>query len=104
MIKDIIGMVFIVIGILFVVTAVFGIYRFKYVLNRMHAAAICDTLGVFCVLVGCMIFWGLSFATLKCLLILIFLWLAGPVSSHLIMRLELTTNETMREELEEESK
>jgi len=33
-------------GIVVLFTAVAGIYKFNYVLNRMHAAAIGDTLGL----------------------------------------------------------
>lgn len=102
--QNILGTLFMAVGLIFVIIAMFGVYRFKYVLNRMHAAAICDTLGMLFCMVGVMICFGLSFATLKCLLVLVFFWLASPVSSHLISRLELTTNEEMRKKLEGEEK
>ena len=37
---------FIVSGLVFELISVIGVYRFKYVLNRMHAAAMGDTLGI----------------------------------------------------------
>ena len=40
------------------------------------------------------------FFILKLLLVIVFLWLASPVASHLISRLEVTTNETLEEECE----
>ena len=46
-------------------------FKFKYVLNRMHVAAKCDSLGAFLILVGCMILGGFSFMTLKLLLVLL---------------------------------
>ena len=61
----------------------------------MHAAAMGDTLGISFSLVGLMIFSGLNFTTLKMMLIVIFLWLASPVSSHLLARLEVVTNEKL---------
>ncbi len=70
-----------------------GVFRFKYVLNRMHAAAMGDTLGIGFSLVGLILLNGLNFTSLKLLLVIIFLWFASPVSSHLIARLEVTTNE-----------
>ena len=73
----------------------FGVFKFNYVLNRMHAAAMGDTLGISFSLVGLMIFSGLNFTTLKMMLIVIFLWLASPVSSHLLARLEVVTNEKL---------
>jgi len=38
---------------------------------------------------------GISFTTLKLALVAAFLWLASPVSSHLISRMEVTTNEEL---------
>ncbi len=73
----------------------YGVFHLKYVLNRMHAAAMGDTLGISFSLVGLMIFSGLNFTTLKMMLIVIFLWLASPVSSHLLARLEVVTNEKL---------
>lgn len=70
-----------------------GVFRFRYVLNRMHAAAMGDTLGIGFSLVGLMLMSGWNFTTLKLLLVIVFLWFSSPVSSHLIARLEVTTNE-----------
>lgn len=75
----------------------YGVFHFKYVLNRMHAAAMGDTLGISFSLVGLMIFSGWNFTTLKMALIVVFLWLASPVSSHLLAKLEVTTNERILE-------
>lgn len=74
-----------------------GVFKFKYVLNRMHAAAMGDTLGIGISLIGLMILSGFNFTTLKMGLIICFLWLASPVSSHLIARLETTIEENMEE-------
>ena len=70
-----------------------GVFRFKYVLNRMHAAAMGDTLGIGCCLLGLIVMKGFSFTSLKLLLVIIFLWFSSPVSSHLIARLEVATDE-----------
>lgn len=70
-----------------------GVFRFKYVLNRMQAAAIGDTLGIGFCLLGLIVMSGLNFTSLKLFLVIIFLWFSSPVSSHLIARLEVTTNE-----------
>lgn len=75
----------------------YGVFHLDYALNRMHAAAMGDTLGISFSLVGLMIFSGLNFTTLKMGLIVVFLWFASPVSSHLIARLEATTNEKIGE-------
>lgn len=92
-------------------TEIYGVFHFRYVLNRMHAAAMGDTLGISFSLIGLMIFSGLNFTTLKMALIVVLLWIASPVSSHLLAKVEFTTNESLEkhcklyprlEELEEE--
>lgn len=88
-----VGTLFLLIGMSIFFAEIFGVFRYKYVLDRMHAAAMGDTLGISFSLLGLMIFSGLNFTTLKMALVIVFLWCASPVSSHLIARLEVTTNE-----------
>ena len=82
------------------VLQIFGVYKFKYVLNRMHAAAMGDTLGIGVSLTGLILLSGWNFTSLKMALVIVFLWLASPVSSHLISRLEVVTNEHLDAECE----
>ena len=91
--RFIIGTIVLIIGLLTFALEVFGSYRYEFVLNRMHAAALGDTLGIGISLTGLIIFSGLNFTSLKMLLVIVFLWFASPVSSHLIARLEVTTDE-----------
>ena len=77
---------------------IFGVFKFQYVLNRMHAAAMGDTLGIGVSMTGLILLSGLNYTSLKMALIIVFLWLASPVSSHLISRLEVVTNEHLAEE------
>ena len=86
-IQFIVGAALILAGLVIFALSVIGVYRFKYVLNRMHAAAMGDTLGLLLVLAGLIVFSGLKFLSLKLLLIIVMLWLTSPVSSHLIARL-----------------
>ena len=67
---------FMLVGLFVCCVGVYGVFKLKYAANRMHAAALNDTLGV-------------SF----CLVVVVFLWLASPVASHLLCRLEVETNE-----------
>ena len=85
-------------GLLLTGVAVFliemvGVFRFRYVLNRMHAAATGDTLGIGICLLGLIVMNGLNFTSLKLFLVIIFLWFSSPTSSHLIAKLEVSTNE-----------
>ncbi len=94
------GVGLLLIGMGIFILQIFGVFKFKYVLNRMHAAAMGDTLGIGVSLTGLMILTGLNFTSLKMALIIVFLWLASPVSSHLISRLEVVTNEQLAENCE----
>lgn len=94
-IRLILGAALLISGLIIFLVELFGVFRMNYVLNRMHAAAMGDTLGISFSLVGLMIFSGLNFTTLKMMLIVIFLWFASPVSSHLLARLEVMTNENL---------
>lgn len=96
-IRFLIGSLFILTGVVIFFTELFGVFHFKYVLNRMHAAAMGDTLGISACLIGLMIFSGLNFTTLKLFLIIVFLWFASPVSSHVLAKLEAATNEKLTE-------
>lgn len=87
------GAVFLLIGLGIFVIEMVGVFRFRYVLDRMHAAAMGDTLGIGCCLLGLIIMCGWNFTSLKLLLVILFLWLSSPTSSHLIARLEVTTDE-----------
>lgn len=87
------GGLLLLIGLVIFLIQMIGVFRFKYVLNRMHAAAMGDTLGIGCCLLGLIVMKGFSFTSLKLLLVIIFLWFSSPVSSHLIARLEVATDE-----------
>lgn len=105
-IQFVVGVSFLFAGVAIFCVEIWGVFKFRYVMNRMHAAATGDTLGIGASLLGIMILNGFNFTSLKMGLVIIFLWLASPVSSHLIARLEATTNEHLKEfcELPEEEK
>ena len=91
MIKSIIAVILISIGLFAVCVGTLGLFRFKCILNRMHAAAMVDTLGVLGVVLGLLLLCSSAVVCLKLVLILIFLWLTSPIASHLIAKMELLT-------------
>lgn len=100
MIRFIIGFICILVSLVIFGIQLYGVFKFRYVLNRMHAAAMGDTLGISAALIGLMIMYGLSFTTLKLALIALFLWCASPVASHLIAALQIETEEDIDKHLE----
>ena len=82
------------------VISVAGVFKFKFILNRMHAAAICDSFALLLAMIGVAIAYGFSFVMIKLILIVLLVWIASPVSGHLIARLEVTTDKHIAEECE----
>ena len=79
-------------------TSVAGIFRFRYSLNRVHAAGLGDTAGVLFVLLAVMIRFGEPVTVLKLLCVIALLWATTPVSAHMIARLESETSRRMEKE------
>ena len=77
--------------------AVFGVYKFKFVMNRMHAAALGDTCGLLFMILGLICIGGFTFTSLKLLGVLVLFWLTSPVSGHLLSNM---VKSTMNSDLE----
>ena len=84
-------------GLFMFITAAIGVNRFRRALNRIHAAALGDTLGILFMILGLVIWNGFGFDSLKLLLVVLFFWIASPVAGHMISRLEVTTDEDLGE-------
>ena len=87
-------------GLFLMITGVIGQFRLKYVLNRMHAASMGDSLGLLLIIAGLCISAPDVWVVCKFLLTAGFLWITSPTGSHLIARLELTLNEHPEHEME----
>lgn len=83
-------------GILCFVLETVGIFRFGYVLNRMHAAGIGDTAGIFLVIASLAVARGPQMDTLKLVVLVFFLWFTSPVSTHFLGQVEYYTNPVLR--------
>ena len=87
------------VGLFFEISAVIGVYRFRTALQRMHAAAMGDTLGLFFILLGLTVANGLDLTAAKFLMLVFLLWNTSPIASHLIGKLEYETNENLDREV-----
>ena len=67
-IRFILGALLVIFGLFLFAIEVFGSYKFDFVLNRMHVAAIGDTLGIGICMLGLIIFSGFNFTSVKILL------------------------------------
>lgn len=96
-IRFIAGTVFLLTGLFFIISSVVGNLRFTFALNRMHAAALGDTLGLFFFIIGLCLYNGFNGTSLKMLGIIALFWLTSPVTSHLVMLMELSNGRYLSE-------
>ncbi|MBP3654594.1 MAG: monovalent cation/H(+) antiporter subunit G [Oscillospiraceae bacterium] len=91
MIRTILAVALMCFGMFSVCVSALGLFRFQCVLNRIHAAAVTDTLGVLGLMLGLVLLCGWTVMTVKICIIIVFMWLAGPVVTHLVAKMELLT-------------
>lgn len=88
---EILSTVFIAVGIFFMTTGAIGLLRLPDFYTRLHATGKCDTLGEVLVIVGCMIFQGWSFISVKLFFLMVFIFIANPVGTHALMKAAYVT-------------
>lgn len=84
--SNIIGFIFIVIGLAFDLFGCLGLVRLPDVYNRLQASTKCVTLGTCSILFGMIIIVGFTAAGIKAILCIIFLLLTSPVAAHALAR------------------
>ena len=88
-------------GLLIELTAIVGVNRFRFPVNRLHPAGMGDTLGLLLIGLAAAVYAGFSAVTVKIVLAVAFLWLTSPVCTHLIGQM---VRETEKKEFEAEAK
>ena len=84
--SHILGLIFIIVGLIFDLFGCLGLVRLPDVYNRLQAATKCVTLGTCSILFGTFLIVGFSAAGMKALLGIVFLALTAPVAAHAIAR------------------
>ena len=84
--SDIVGLVFISIGLAFDIFGCLGLVRLPDVYNRLQAATKSVTLGTCSILFGTFLVVGFTAPGLKALLCIIFILLTAPVAAHAVAR------------------
>jgi multicomponent Na+:H+ antiporter subunit G len=101
MIRTILAAIFLVIAVFIFFSEVLGFYKFTYVMNRMHAAALGDTMGIASILIAVAVLTGELVPILKLILVLVFMFLTGPVVTHLIAGAEVESHKNAGHEYKE---
>ncbi|MAL18876.1 MAG: cation:proton antiporter [Balneola sp.] len=83
---SILTIIFVVAGIFFLLVGSVGIIRLPDFYSRTHATSKSDTLGMILIIVGLIIFEGLTINSGKLMLVLLFILLANPIGAHAMAR------------------
>jgi len=79
---DIATALFLLVGSVFAVIGGIGIVRLPDFYSRLHGGGVTDTMGAGLIMLGLMFQSGLSLATAKLLMILLFLVMTSPTGCH----------------------
>ena len=79
-------------ALVFFAAAVIGNCRFRFVMNRIHAAGIGDTAGLLLTVLALAVSAGSFSDGARLFLPLLFLWITSPVSSHFLALIEYYVN------------
>ncbi|MDG2380196.1 MAG: monovalent cation/H(+) antiporter subunit G [Pirellulaceae bacterium] len=85
----IVTLLFLLTGSVFAVIGGIGIVRLPDFYTRLHAGGVTDTLGAGLILIGLMFQAGLTLATVKLLMVLLFLLVTSPTACHLLAQVAL---------------
>jgi len=82
----IVGDIIVLTGVVFMLFGVMGLIKFKDFYTRILVTAKIDTVGVITVIVGVAVKHGVSFFSLKVLLLMGIIMIVNPLASHMIAR------------------
>jgi len=68
------------------ILGIIGIFKFKNFYARVLVSPLIDTVGTFTVIIGIALRHGLSFFSLKLLLLIILLMIINPLVAHIVAR------------------
>ena len=89
---DLISAVILVAGLFFMVVGALGVWRLPDVYNRIHAASICVTLGLSCMMIAACFHLGAAPIIMKSIVTIIFIFVATPIGSHMLAKAAHDTN------------
>ena len=84
--SEVLGLSFIIIGVLFDVFGCIGLLRLPDVYNRLQAATKCVTLGTCGIMFGIFLLKGFNAVGIKALIAILLIFLTSPVAAHVLAR------------------
>jgi multicomponent Na+:H+ antiporter subunit G len=82
--KDIIVLVLILLGSVFILIAAIGLLRFSDTFSRMHATTKATSFGLLLILIGVALHFLTLVALIKAVIVILFIYLTAPLAAHSI--------------------
>lgn len=86
---DLISVFFVIFGTFFMIVGSIGVLRLPDAYHRLHAATKCATLGLAGLLLAAVFHTHTVDIVMKSILVIVFLFVANPVGSHMLARAAL---------------
>lgn len=83
---EILGMIFIVTGVIFDFLGVLGLIRLPDIYNRLQASTKCVTFGSIGILLGILLIQGFNVFGFKAIVGIIFICISSPTAGHAVAR------------------
>ncbi len=100
-VKDIIVSILIILGCMLLTVSAIGLLKLPDFFSRLHASSIGQTLGVILIASALLINTGINWSSLKIFLIILGVFMANPLCTHLIGRAALLNN--LKPEVDEDT-
>ena len=103
LIVDILSWISFLVGGFFLLIGSLGMVRLQDFWARLHAASIIDSAGVGLLLLGMILQAGFTLATIKLILIVLFLLITGPTATHAVANAAFVSGSRPQDMIEDQS-
>lgn len=93
-----IAKILLVIGCLFVGFSIFGIVRYRNLYTRILLISKVDTVATLTIIIGLILMRGLDTASVKLVILVVFLMITNPINTHMIARVAWLNGEPFEDE------
>ncbi|MDC7238671.1 MAG: monovalent cation/H(+) antiporter subunit G [Sphaerochaetaceae bacterium] len=106
MIKEVVALIFFIIGSAFGIVGMIGLFRFKDPYSRLHAGSLCGTTTVFSYLIALLILSPSIAITSRIVILIIFFLISAPTGSSIVSKFiwESEEAEDQRRSMQKEDK
>jgi len=84
--KELIVLILIFLGSLFILIAAIGLLRFTDIYNRMHATTKATSFGLLLIVSGVALHYLSVVVLIKAILVIVFIYLTAPLAAHAVSK------------------